>query len=131
MQESYGKGGAIHAGPELCVASREAVVAENILLRHQLAVLTRSTRKRPRLRTRDKLFWMWSMLSTVTGAGTWSWSDLRASSAGTARRGASSGAGVRAGQSVARESVPRSANSSPPWRGRIPVGAVSASAVSC
>src|SRR5437867_752913 len=37
---------------------REALVAENLLLRHQLAVLTRPTRKRPRLRARDKLFWV-------------------------------------------------------------------------
>ena len=37
---------------------REAVVTENLLLRHQLAVLTRPTRRRPRLRARDKLFWV-------------------------------------------------------------------------
>src|SRR5947209_1789659 len=37
---------------------REALVAENVLLRHQLAVLTRPTRKRPQVRTRDKLFWV-------------------------------------------------------------------------
>src|SRR5436305_12806520 len=37
---------------------REALVAENLLLRHQLAVLTRPTRRRPRLRARDKLFWV-------------------------------------------------------------------------
>ena len=30
----------------------------NLLLRHQLAVLTRPTRRRPRLRTRDKLLWV-------------------------------------------------------------------------
>src|SRR5947209_19476492 len=40
------------------VRDREAVVAENLLLHHQLAVLTRPTRKRPRLRARDKLFWV-------------------------------------------------------------------------
>ena len=40
------------------VRDREALVTENLLLRHQLAVLTRSTRKRPRLRRRDKLFWL-------------------------------------------------------------------------
>src|SRR2546421_5683367 len=40
------------------VRDREALVAENLLLRHQLAVLTRPTRKRPRLRARDKLFWV-------------------------------------------------------------------------
>jgi hypothetical protein len=40
------------------VRDRQALVAENLLLRHQLAVLTRPTRKRPRLRTGDKLFWV-------------------------------------------------------------------------
>src|SRR5947209_9256138 len=40
------------------VRDREALVAENLLLRHQLTVLTRPTRKRPRLRARDKLFWV-------------------------------------------------------------------------
>jgi hypothetical protein len=34
------------------------LVVENLLLRHQLAVLTRSTRKRPRLRRRDKALWL-------------------------------------------------------------------------
>src|SRR5215475_7903099 len=37
---------------------RVDLVAENILLRHQLAVLTRPTRKRPRLRARDKVLWV-------------------------------------------------------------------------
>ena len=37
---------------------RADLVAENLLLRHQLAVLTRPTRTRPRLRTRDKLLWV-------------------------------------------------------------------------
>jgi hypothetical protein len=40
------------------VRDREALVADNLLLQHQLAALTRPTRKRPRLRTRDKLFWV-------------------------------------------------------------------------
>jgi hypothetical protein len=40
------------------VCSRGDLVAENLLLRHQLAVLTRPTRKRPRLRTPDRLFWL-------------------------------------------------------------------------
>ena len=34
------------------------LVAENLLLRHQLAVLTRPIRKRPRLRAGDRLFWV-------------------------------------------------------------------------
>src|SRR5256885_872387 len=40
------------------VRNRDAFAAENLLLRHQLAVLTRPTRKRPRLRARDKLVWV-------------------------------------------------------------------------
>src|ERR671929_545601 len=40
------------------VRDRDALIAENLLLRHQLAILTRPTRKRPRLRARDKLFWV-------------------------------------------------------------------------
>jgi putative transposase len=40
------------------VRDREALVAENLLLRHQLGVLTRPTRRRPRLRARDTLFWV-------------------------------------------------------------------------
>src|ERR671923_124523 len=40
------------------VRDHEALAAENLLLRHQLAVLTRPTRRRPRLRARDKLFWV-------------------------------------------------------------------------
>jgi putative transposase len=38
--------------------SRGALVTENLLLRQQLAVLTRPTRKRPRPRAPDKLFWV-------------------------------------------------------------------------
>jgi transposase InsO family protein len=38
--------------------SQADLVAENLLLRHQLLVLTRRTRRRPRLGTRDKLFWV-------------------------------------------------------------------------
>ncbi len=40
------------------VRDRTDLVAENLLLRHQLAVLTRPTRRRPRLRSRDKLLWV-------------------------------------------------------------------------
>ncbi len=38
--------------------SRANLVAENRLLRQQLSVLTRPTRSRARLRSRDKLFWV-------------------------------------------------------------------------
>jgi hypothetical protein len=39
------------------------LVAENVLLRQQLAVLTRPTRWCPRLRARDKLFWVLARLA--------------------------------------------------------------------
>src|SRR6266511_967161 len=39
------------------LASRADLIAENLLLRQQPAVLTRPTRKRPRLHARDRLFW--------------------------------------------------------------------------
>jgi transposase InsO family protein len=38
--------------------SQSDLVAENLVLRQQLAALTRPTRKRPRLRFRDRLFWV-------------------------------------------------------------------------
>jgi hypothetical protein len=38
--------------------SRADLVAENLVLRHKLAALSRPTWQRPRLRTRDKLFWV-------------------------------------------------------------------------
>ena len=41
---------------------RGDVVAENLLRRHQLAVVTRPTRRRPRLRARDKLVWVLARL---------------------------------------------------------------------
>ena len=37
---------------------RDALIAENLALRQQLAVLPR-TAKRPRLRQRDRIFWVW------------------------------------------------------------------------
>jgi putative transposase len=50
------------------LGSRSALIAENLLLRQQLAVLTRPTRQRPRLHTRDKLLWM---------VVRWVWRDWR------------------------------------------------------
>jgi hypothetical protein len=44
------------------VRDRGDLVAENLLLRQQLAVVTRSTRKRPGLRARHKLFWVLARL---------------------------------------------------------------------
>jgi putative transposase len=41
---------------------RGALVVENLLLRQQLAILTRPTRRRPRLRARDKVFWVLARL---------------------------------------------------------------------
>jgi len=39
-------------------ASRATIAAENLALRHQLGVLQRSV-KRPQLRQRDRIFWVW------------------------------------------------------------------------
>ena len=38
--------------------SHADLVAENLLLRQQLAVLSRPIQRRPRLRSCDKLFWV-------------------------------------------------------------------------
>jgi hypothetical protein len=48
--------------------SRAALELENLALRHQIGVLQRSARKRPKLILLDRLFWAW--LSRV-------WSDWR------------------------------------------------------
>jgi putative transposase len=40
------------------LADRSALIAENLALRQQLAVVCR-TAKRPRLRRRDRIFWVW------------------------------------------------------------------------
>src|SRR6266849_6620495 len=48
--------------------SRAALELENVALRHQIGVLQRSARKRPRLTPGDRLLWVW--LSRI-------WSDWR------------------------------------------------------
>src|SRR2546428_7797150 len=50
--------GLIPASLRAAVRDRGDLVAENVLLRQQLAVLMRPTRKRPRLHARDRLFWL-------------------------------------------------------------------------
>src|SRR5260370_21666779 len=48
------------AAVQVAMGPRQDLVLENLLLRHQLAVLTRPTRRRPhaRLRLWDKLLWI-------------------------------------------------------------------------
>ena len=55
--------GVLRAG--LC--ARSDLVAENLLLRQQLMVMSRPTRPRPRLRARDKRFWL------LTRMVRWDW----------------------------------------------------------
>ena len=50
------------------VRSRAALELENLALRHQIGVLQRCARKRPRLAAGDRLLWVW--LSRI-------WSDWR------------------------------------------------------
>ena len=45
------------------VCDRSDLFAENLLLRHQVAVLRRPTRQRPRLRARDELLWVLARLA--------------------------------------------------------------------
>ena len=54
------------------VRPRQALILENLLLRHQLAVLTRPTRSRPRARLRalDKLLWVMARASALAGVST-------------------------------------------------------------
>ncbi len=81
------------------VRDRSDLVAENLPLRHQLAVLTRPTRRRtggPGGALAISCSGCWRGDSGGTGAGIWSWSGQRRSSGGTGRRGDSSGGGRRA-----------------------------------
>jgi len=81
--------GAVRAG----LRARDDLAAENLLLRHQLAVVARPTCRRPRLRGRDKLLWVlarrlrpgWRRHLVLVRRRRWS--------AGIAQRGSCSGAG--------------------------------------
>src|SRR5438105_4459431 len=50
--------------------SRAALELENLALRHQIGVLQRSVRKRPRLTPLDRLFWTWKVRLGKTGRPT-------------------------------------------------------------
>jgi hypothetical protein len=59
--------------PTLCsmFRSRAVLELENMALRHQIRVLKRSTRKRPKLTPVDRLFWVVLSGSGATGARHW------------------------------------------------------------
>lgn len=73
--------------------SRAVLELETIALRHQIGVLKRSARKRPKLTPADRLFWVF--LSQVWGTGAQHWTSLnpRRRSPGIARDFVSSGPG--------------------------------------
>ena len=79
---------ALLAALRAMIRSRLELTAEILALRHQLAVLQRTTPKRPRLRPIDRLLWM--LLSSV-------WADLGAGGAhrDARHRGALASARVR------------------------------------
>ena len=58
------------AGASSVLKTRAALQLENVALRHQIGVLQRSAKKRPRLHAADRLLWVW--LSRV-------WADWRSS----------------------------------------------------
>ncbi len=58
------------AGVASVLKTRAALQLENVALRHQIGVLQRSAKKRPRLQAADRLLWVW--LSRV-------WTDWRSS----------------------------------------------------
>jgi len=60
-----------------------AIAAENLALRHQLGVLERSV-QRPRLRRRDRIFWVWL---------SWLWPDWREAIGNATARAISPAAG--------------------------------------
>jgi hypothetical protein len=73
------------------VSSRAELAVENLVLRQQLAVLTRPTRKRPRLRRGDRVFWVlaqlfWRRWSHLWGRRTPSALTRRARTHGGGRR---------------------------------------------
>jgi hypothetical protein len=74
---------------------RRDLLVENLLLRHQLQVELRS-RPRPDLKTRDRFFWLLVRRIYPDGSSISSWFDRKPSSAGTAKAGASTGAGAQA-----------------------------------
>jgi hypothetical protein len=84
------------------VRDRSDLVAENLLLRQQLAVLTRTTRKRPRLCAQDRLLWLLARLIRRDWRRHLVLVRPERSSGGTARGGACSGGGSPASSWGAR-----------------------------
>jgi hypothetical protein len=89
--------------------SHQDLVLENLLLRHQLAVLTRPTRRRPHagLRLWDKLVWILARRFCAGWREHLTFVTPIQSCAGIVRAGASSGAGSPAPEVDVRISVPR------------------------
>src|SRR5262245_8232872 len=92
------------------IVSRLTLSMEFLALRQQLAVLNRAVH-RPKLRRRDRFFWVVLSHYGAGGARSWSSSDPKPSSSGIAMAFGSTGSGNRGrGPSGVRRSPRRSEN---------------------
>jgi len=85
----------------LLLASRVDIVLENIVLRHQICVLSRQ-KKRPRLNRLDRIFWVWLPSFWAGWRLYWRWKSRRKSGRPPIRR-------------EIRELVRRMARENPLW----------------
>ena len=107
----------------LALRGHRELVLENLALRQQLTAMKRTT-KRPRLQTRDRLFWI-ALRSTSggTGARRWCSCSRTPSCGGIATGSAADGPDVRdPDRTAVHRSISRSAPSSERWRRRIRCG---------
>ena len=65
------------AGVASVLKTRAALQLENVALRHQIGVLQRSAKKRPRLRAADRLLWVWLSRVWTVPLENCIWAEIR------------------------------------------------------